>query len=82
MEAMAATVSDVDKETIINLVDVAKAECAEHDSLRRNWAVRLAQEADQQWRQQYLRLRKLSCSRCCNNGGHRLQKRGLLIGNS
>ena len=62
VEATEAMVSDVDKETITKLVEVAKAECAEHDILRRDWNVRLAQEADQRWCQRYLRLRKLSCS--------------------
>ena len=57
VEATEAMVSDVDKETIIKLVEVAKAECAEHDILRRQWRVRFAQEADQRWRQRYLRLR-------------------------
>ena len=57
VEAMGAMVSGVDKETIIKLVEVAEAECAEHATLRRNWSVRLAQEADQRWRQRYLRLR-------------------------
>ena len=47
VEATEAMVSDVDNETIIKLVDVAKAECAEHDILRRQWRVRFAQEADQ-----------------------------------
>ena len=58
VEATEAMVSDVDNETIIKLVEVAKAECAEHDIMRRQWRVRFAQEADQRWRQRYLRLRK------------------------
>ena len=49
--------SDVDTEWFTKLVEVAKAECAERDILRRQWRVRFAQAADQRWRQRYLRLR-------------------------
>ena len=58
MEAMEAMVSYVDKETIIQLVEAAKAAEAEHDILRHKRKLRLAPEADQRWRQRYLRLRK------------------------
>ena len=61
---LACMSSYVDKETIIQLVEAAKAAEAEHDLLRRKRNLRFAQEADQRWRQRYLRLRKTQLQPC------------------
>ena len=50
--------SAVHMATIRQIMEAVEAECAEHDLLRRKRDFRCALEAEERWRQRWLRLRK------------------------